>query len=530
MAINPKILAVTTNTGDRSELPPAGVTCIVGGNNVGKSQLLRDIVMLLETLEGVPKVLTSVELTREPAPDLGTTEAWLRDNSTIVEQQTGIVHYQPMSGGPALTSQQFHGQIAQGGFFLGPARSFYCWHADGGSRVTLGDGIGINVGMQNNPHPLAKVFRIGALEAKLSTVAKQAFGIGLTLDRVTGGTQLRLGEVVTEIPPFNNPTKEYTDAVEAMPPLQHQGDGVRSFVGLALYVAAGPQSMLLIDEPEAFLHPSQAKALGRWLASESISSNRQVIVATHSRDMVVGILEAECEATVLRLTRAGNESHIHQLESEMLKEVWDSPVLRYSNVLDGLFYETVAICESDGDCRFYAAVLDGLKEAQEVDAVSGEVLFVPSGGKQGIPKFANTMSALDVKTFAIADCDVLRTKAVAKQILESLGGDWTGIEADYQIVANAMNANDGILWNSLKTVGLAIIPAGAPSAAAARIVENLRIQRFLVVPIGELESFDRTITADKPAWVAAMLEKSGHLNCEAARDFVRGMFNGQGVP
>ena len=48
--------------------------------------------------------------------------------------------------------------------------------------------------------------------------------------------------------------------------------------------------VLLIDEPEAFLHPPQARRLAAALARTAKSLGRQVILATHSTDIIQGAL------------------------------------------------------------------------------------------------------------------------------------------------------------------------------------------------------------------------------------------------
>lgn len=43
-----------SNIGDELAIPAAGITCIVGANNVGKSQLLRDVIALVRGHVKVP--------------------------------------------------------------------------------------------------------------------------------------------------------------------------------------------------------------------------------------------------------------------------------------------------------------------------------------------------------------------------------------------------------------------------------------------------------------------------------------------
>ena len=133
---------------------------------------------------------------------------------------------------------------------------------------------------------------MGELEEELSTLAFEAFGISLTLDRVNTEVRLRVGQVVgIPVPPISHPTLAYADAVASLAALENQGDGIKSFLGLALTVLSTNVDLICVDEPEAFLHPAQARTLGRWLSRQATLRNIQILVATHDRDFVLGLLE-----------------------------------------------------------------------------------------------------------------------------------------------------------------------------------------------------------------------------------------------
>lgn len=519
--MEPKIRKIVTNCGDVARLPSVGVTCIVGSNNTGKSQLLRDIVSIFENRNIRPTVLTEAPLTRGiPKPTLEQITYWLERTALRQPNPSGDT-YTAMGGGQNMTVQSFANQITQGDpSFLGPTRPFYCWYADAGSRVGLGGGSLGTGGMGPNPHPLARLYRDGELEERLSKLAEETFGFPLTLDRINGNVRLLVGTPSVAAPPINRPTREYADAVASLIPLDSQGDGVKSFIGLALHALVGDQSIILIDEPEAFLHQSQAKALGRWIANESKARDRQVVMATHSRDIILGLLAGGAEVTVLRLTRDGAHSHLKQLTPDDLAAVWDDPILRYSNVLDGLFFKSVVVCEADADCRFYGAVLDHWANDDSSRINPDDVLFVPSGGKDKVPNIVKALQALGVDTYAIVDFDVLKKKAKCKQIVEALGGDWGVVNSDYVAVANALNANSGTQWNQVKTQGLSGVPQGSPSEAAERMLATLRSQKLSIVRVGELEGFDRTIAGHGSEWVNIMLARHGHETCTEAIDLV----------
>lgn len=355
--------SLTSNAGDTITFPRAAVTAIVGGNNAGKSQLLRDIAMVITHNEAVPKTITALEVTRPTAESDDEAAEWLDANASSSAPQNGQPHWMPNVGGGAVPVSQFRTffQHSAGRQFpwMGPAAPFFVHSASAGTLAQYAFGnapMGLFQGGSMNP--LGQLYRDGDLEAELNTLTQATFGESVVLDRANAEFRLRVGEVDVPVPPLNRPTREYADAVMRLPILDEQGDGMRSFIGLALLVMARPPQVLLIDEPEAFLHPGQARALGRWLGKAAHDRELQVIIATHDRDLLLGLLEANAPVNVARIVREGNLNRLSQLPPEEIQQVWADPVLKYSNVLQGLFHRQVVVCESDGDCRFFGAALD----------------------------------------------------------------------------------------------------------------------------------------------------------------------------
>jgi predicted ATP-dependent endonuclease of OLD family len=65
-----------------------------------------------------------------------------------------------------------------------------------------------------------------------------------------------------------------------------------------------PRHIVLFDEPEAFLHPPQARRLAEVAVSET-PSNCQIVAATHSDEFLRAMLDASEERVIVaRLTRA----------------------------------------------------------------------------------------------------------------------------------------------------------------------------------------------------------------------------------
>lgn len=514
MTIQFTLQQLTSNAGDTVTLPPATVTAIVGGNNAGKSQLLRDVAAVVTHRESNSVVLASIAVARSTVESEDDVAAWLDANASSSISRNGVPYWTPNVGGSPITARQlldsWNQRERNGRPWMSNAAPFVLHATSAGSLSRYAAGAA-PVGPENdgNTNPLGQVFRDGDLEAELNALARETFGEELLLDRVNSEFRLRVGAIDVEVPPFNHPTREYADAVLKLPALDLQGDGMRSFIGLALLVLARPPRILLIDEPEAFLHPGQARALGRWLGGAARERDLQVIIATHDRDLLLGLLDADAPANVVRVVREGNANRLAQLKPEQIEEVRADAVLRYSNVLQGLFHSQVVVCESDGDCRFFGAALDDLAQTTGQRALADDILFVPAGGKQRVATIARALARLQVRSRAIVDFDVFRERDQLRDIVEGVGASWLPqMNDDYVTMVRPIQSHG--LWDSVKNQGSAAVPIGEPTIAARRLLDTLQEIGVHVVPVGEMEGFDRSQSLHGAPWVSHALERGVH--------------------
>ena len=232
------------------------------------------------------------------------------------------------------------------------------------TRITGSDPApAINIREDPLAHPIHLLLDDDSLEIKISGYFRQAFDDDLILDRNPGRTiSLLVGS--RPIPDSQSGedrlSKTYREKVDAATtPLLQQGDGMRSFASVILQLLAPiTASVLLLDEPEAFLHPPQARFLGEILATEK-TPRAQLFIATHSPDVLQGLVNvASDQVRLLRMQRDGNVNRIKELDKELVKKISSDPLMHYSSVMSGVFHERVIICESDSDCMFYSSILD----------------------------------------------------------------------------------------------------------------------------------------------------------------------------
>ncbi|MGA3171135.1 MAG: AAA family ATPase [Chthoniobacteraceae bacterium] len=405
-------------------------------------------------------------------------------------------------------------------------------------------------------HPIQRLARDDRLEFKISKYFKEAFGKDLVVHRNAGGT-IPLYCGIRPIPPpgKDRHSFEYVQEIEKLDPVHKQGDGIRSYIGVLLQVLVGEWSLVLLDEPEAFLHPPQARLLGTVLASERLPTT-QAIIATHSGDFLKGVLDAgRAQTRVLRLTRNENVNCVKELQAGEIKDLWTDPLLRYSNVLDGLFHESVVLCESDSDCLLYGAVLDDVCKAK--DRRRPDLLFLHCGGKARMPVVIRALKRVGVPISTVVDFDILSEERPLRDIVETHGGDWTAIEPLWRAVHHAMSNKkpelstdetrnqitkilesvkepvfpksearkiDALLrratpWQQVKSIGLNFLRGDTYGNGETLLLELAKLG-IHVVPVGELESFFPAANNHGPAFVADVLER-GMLASPAADEAKR---------
>lgn len=518
---------------------------LIGPNNAGKSLALRDIDAFVRYGHS-GKVLTQVASSREGNEDELT--AWLGHIGNRIEPPHGsaIVGPEGEVSLQALSHTWLHDER------LGPLGPFFVRLIDAESRLNLVARVpNIPIRDGHAIAPLQRLLKDLASETRLSDAVERAFGTPVSLSRAGGGDlQLLLGRATSEAR-IDNPA--YLEEISQLPTVEEQGDGMRSFIGLLLTVIATPYKVVLIDEPEAFLHPPQARELGRQLAALGES---QRFIATHDSDVLLGLLERGNAMTIIRLRREGDRNVPAVLEQARVQELWSDPSFRYSNLLDGLFHKGVVICEADGDATLYAAALDAELEAAEEP--TSDLLFTQCGGKHKMPTAIEALRPMGVPVAAILDIDVLRNADLPERIVVALGREWEPFRHDYEILAAAVEhmpadaptiesvnnqietvlgkdptatlqedqtrrirqvtrSRDG--WKRLRDTGLSALPHGDVTAAAQRLLGNLAEVGVFIVDVGALEGWAPEIGGHGPAFVDQALEAGVHRRTEL-RSFV----------
>jgi predicted ATPase len=565
---------VRLQSGDVLTIPDSGITVITGPNNSGKSTLLRQITThLRHGPQGTGRMNTflvaGIEISHSGTT--GDAWAWLEKHATTDGSGTEMRALLPDASQaiPARNIGFILDTVNQNG--LQGLNDFLVFYGDAWQRLSNIRAAEIRDSFDSPPTaPLHILQDNQDLFAELCDISKEVFRVPLTLDRLSKAVNLRVGETKVSAPPIDGITAEYRDALASLPRLTEQGDGMKSLLGLLIPLITSTYQIVFIDEPEAFLHPPQAAALGRILGEQARSKGLQIILATHDRNFLSGVLESSAPVSIVRLDRPiQGATTASQLNVDDLKSMWEDPVLRYSNVLDGLFHRLAVLAEGDRDCRFYQAALSEYATKNNLPFPPGDVLFIPSGGKDNLRRLVKILRSAHVPVIATPDLDVLNNRETLKALVASSNATWSDIERDYETatapfrqardvvqVAHVLAALRGAFsgreeerftthvrqefmaqvrakespWASLKRFGVRAFQ-GESAQAAQRLIEKLDRVGIVLVEVGELEGFAHALGVAKgAAWLPAALDAGAHRNRDAQDHVARLLSAGVATP
>ncbi|MFJ9894878.1 AAA family ATPase [Streptomyces sp. NPDC091280] len=546
--------------GTAIEPPKSGMTVFTGPNNTGKSVLLRELVTSVYVhprTQEPQRWITGVDLQRD-----GTGAdfiSWLAGRGIVSRHNPrNSRHFLPNrfatsdEDGVATDAAISNWETGH----LGPIGHFLVQDQWTEGRLSNQSDSRQWDWAKPPAHPSQLLWESMESLDRFSKLFEQAFGVSISINRYVPEIKLQLGSVsMPETPP--PPPRELRDAFAALPYLNEQGDGMRAFANILLTSLVRPTPVIAIDEPEAFLHPPQVRLLARHL-TQYAPPNCQVFVATHSADFLSGALDGSAatsgsaprDLALVRISRTTESQTAKTLTAASVREVLDTPLLRYSNIISGVFHDGVILCEAEGDCQFYEATTD----VGRGDTPHDNLIFLHVNGKSRLSDAVRKLRACGVPTAAVADLDFLNDTQLIKKALDHLGGDWSDIERDVTLVQREASSTtittiareiknqiNGIIqnprgsevltkqqvdqitdvlktangWKAIKKSGVRGFE-GDVYNAAHRLITYFENLGLFLVPVGELESWVPEVPRNKKAaWLTRVFAERRHLQPSA---------------
>lgn len=541
-------------------LSPTDIVVFVGPNNAGKSRSLKDIMNAIVSPQG-NIVVKDIKLLYHQIEEIKNN---IIKMSLVKTNSDQSLYYSGFNYG---IHQSFLQNIGHSDRLYSEIRGFLVSSIKTEERLEIANPKPVLVRGEAKQYPL-QYMADSSIRKAVSAVFQKVFDQHIyCYDKATTNIYLHIGDEIN----FNQNgltaeqiTDKYYESIENLPKLEEQGDGVRSLAGLLINLMMPNYSMFLIDEPEAFLHPPQARTLGSIMPD--LIQEKQTFISTHSIDLIKGLLSsARDRVKIIRITRKDDRNDVKHLSQEDIDIIWDDPIMRHSNMIDCLFYEHTVLCESDSDCQLYSLALDYLKSrsGQRTDT-----LFIHCGGKGRMHLIAKELKALGVDYRIIPDLDVFNNRDMLKMLIEANGGDWSQMQSDYNILASAMNVPGGTItidefldairtkigkrgyssiskseakrigddaksilenqWDALKHHGIEYINDGNVKGALERLITVLNALHIYPVTAGELENFVPQIGNHGPGWAMSVIETYSDMG-DGVYDKLREFVNSWGI-
>lgn len=508
-------------------LPAAGITVFVRPNNSGKSLVLKEVeqAFVVHPFPANLKVLKDYEVAW-PSPE-DVRESLKRfapfQLANLAVGQVVVGRITPSGGLETATlNEESLSKIAS-------AKTDKHWwvtqylrwgviRLDGRSRFNLTNDQSAGDLLATPGNVLAHLFQDDVARKKVRALVHDAFGLNFVIDPTSlGKMRIRLS---SEPPPadeqsLNLAAREFhRKAIH----IKDASDGVQAFSGIVTAVMSGEFHTILVDEPEAFLHPPLARKLGKHLATLATERRGALLASTHSPDFLMGCVQASKDVRVVRLEYAGGKSRGRMVDPEQLESLFKRPLMRSANVISALFYDGVVVTESDNDRAFYSEIYHRLAQ-DENDYPS--ILFINAQNKQTIKDIIGPLRQFGVPAVAVPDIDIikdggktwtdwLRSAQVPDALHDGYANQRATIKGRFDVSGKDMKADGGV--DALSS---------SDKRAADQLFDMLAEYGVFAVRRGELESWlsDLSIPGKKTDWAVAMLERMG--SDPADREYIK---------
>ncbi|HXZ01439.1 MAG TPA: AAA family ATPase [Stellaceae bacterium] len=411
---------------DIGPVPCSGLTLVVGPNSSGKTQFLNDIFL---RLSGQPRtlVVASEVVVNKPPQHAAFVEAliangYLRKSTDTNNREQLVPRTTYVGTGEAVPP--IDPQQAENWYQTAPAPGqrneyFAYFMRLLVTRLSLERRLAnpasvnlIDFATQPPQSDLHAFYVNCVAQQQLSSESIEVFGKAVWPD-LTRGNMLCLRVADGKLPAADD--RLSFERMETYRLIDTEGDGLKSYVAICMALLLGRRPVCLIDEPEMCLHPPQAYALGRFIATHASSKNIATFVATHSSQVLRGVVQSTEHVEIIRLSRAGGKFAAHRIPANELVTALKKPSLLAETVLDGIFSEAVLVVEADGDRLVYQTTWQTLSDEFRLD-----IHFTAVGGMGGIADTCSLYRTLDIPVAVIADLDIIVDPDKLDRILHSM--------------------------------------------------------------------------------------------------------------
>jgi len=498
------------------EISTEGVTIFVGPNNSGKSLILREIEQQIENFNPIKSKIVKDYNVHWPDKDHVTKyiDSISTESSPVMGNLTQVRYFHHTDGQrthainlnsvlDVVENKQNKHYFAANFLRFGLVRLTGRTRFELVDDQTFGD---LLIAPINN---LSRLFQSDRLRELTRKYIYDAFQLYFVIDpNYSGHLRVRLSSEAPTEDEQSLSEKARNYHRKALY-IKDASDGIQAYTGIIMAVASGDYHTILIDEPEAFLHPPLAKKLGFQLSSLALQQQSSLLLSTHSSDLLMGCMQGNPKVRIVRLQFNNGTSSCKILEPDRLNTLFKNPLMRSVNAASALFYDGAVITESENDRAFYSEIYTRLTEE---NSNLPSIVFINAQNIQTIYRLVGPLREFGVPAVGIADLDIINQR----------GANWKNIVQSARIprvLKEMLRKKRDRVAEFFCQRGIKAKSAGGVFALsdserdfALDFINEINNFGIFPVPTGELESWlsDLNISSGKSGWVARAFDRLGN--------------------
>jgi len=197
----------------------------------------------------------------------------------------------------------------------------------------------------------------------------------------------------------------------------------------------GTRTLLLIDEPELYLHPQAVFAI-RSALRDLATGEYQVVFATHSPQMVG--LDDVADTLIVRKSLEKGTHPLATVREAVTSTIEDAPsqakaLFEFANASQLLFSDRVVIAEGTAERRLIPPVGNAL---MELDFDRSKTALVGIGSSTSVPKALDVLRVMAIPAKGVVDLDFAFRAAIQAELIE---GECDEVKQCKELLADLAN-------------------------------------------------------------------------------------------
>ena len=269
---------------------------------------------------------------------------------------------------------------------------------------------------------------------------------------------LSLMNVSIDISMLENKSEDYyknirlsvDDGIET--PLENKGSGLQSLIMIELFKfyckIFNQSSLLILEEPELFLHPHAKRMLSDILIDFIGDDRNQIIITTHSEEFLHNV-DIENINVIRKTSNGTKKSRISKGNYGDGKELQKLKIeLQHKNA-EMFFAEKVILVEGEEQI----IIPEIIKKIYGKNILNNnDISIVKVGGKSYFSIYRKVLDDLNIKNYIIADYDIINrelTPLLTEEEKRTLGDIRTKIPQQLKTSSNIKKETSSRDWESL---------------------------------------------------------------------------------